>query len=560
MKCFKSITISLFLIVILISTALAAPTYKDMPTSHWAYSAVSSIADKQLMVGDAAGNFRPDALMDKFETTKILAKAAGFKYTGLTDEEQTYYNKAYEKNKAFIAKYSSTYTKWNSTTDREIAFLLEQEILTAEDLNQFIVNDQDSNERLRALSKEEAAVFLVRLINKKTEALNSNSTFKFSDDSNINLAYKPYIYYLKELNIITGDQNNNYNPRSAVTRAMFAVMLDKSLKYYDKNQMQPVVTKPTTESVIKLETIAGTVDTIFPQLSGIQIISPNGEKNIYKVASMVTVYIDNFLKTTEDLKPGMSVIGIVIDNQITDLKAQTVQEPKEPVEPITVEGYVTNTSKTDKGRTITIELRNLTTRGEIISQNRTFNLKPDAEIKRGDKEVSFDTISSKDAVVATVVSEDAVSLLLEDKELAIENGIIVSKHLNADIPNVVVKTESGKEYELLLTSNSVITRFGVLINKFTELRIGDSVNVTTSYNEIKTLYAHGSISNVEGIVEEIFISKERCFIKISMQNNISKVFDIYNTQLKEVYDLRIGKKVSLRLQSQEVETIKIYND
>ncbi len=552
MRYIKILTFTLILVALSITTVFAAPTYKDVTSSHWAYSAIVSMADKQYMVGDAAGNFRPDALLDKFETCKILSRIAGYKYTGATEEEQTYYNRAYEKNKAFINKYASLYTRWNSAADKEIAFLLEQEILTAEDLNQFVVKDQSDSERLRALSKEEAAVFIIRLIKKKTEALNFNSSFKFKDDSAMNLIYKPYIYYLKELNIVTGDNNNNYNPRSAVTRAMFAVMLDKSLKYYVKPSTKPVE-KPN--DLIKLQTISGTIDNIYPQLKGIQIVTPDGEKKIYKLSSMVSVYIDNFLKTVDDLQEGMDIIGIVISDEITDIKAQTKAAQK-PIEPQTFEGYVVSTDKDGDVNTITIELRNLNPRGEIISQNRTYSLKADTEIKRGKNNVEFSTITSREIVTATVVGDEAVSLILEERDLEIKNGIVLDKRLDEETPVFVVKNPEGKEFELQFMPESIATRFGVITTDLNQIRIGDLVNIKANYNQIVTIYAQGSLTTIEGTVEEIFISKERSYIRLAMANNVVKKYEILSKNV-DIYSLRLGAKVSVKLQSQEVESVKV---
>ncbi len=552
MRCIKAIVLTLILsVTISVTTVFAAPTYKDVTSSHWAYSSIVSMADKQYMVGDAAGNFKPDALLDKFETSKILARIAGYKYSGATEAETTYINRAYEKNKAFINKYASAYTRWNSATDKEIAFLLEQEILTAEDLNQFVVKDQSNSERLRALSKEEAAVFVIRLIKKKTEALNSNSTFKFKDDSAINLIYKPYIYYLKELNIITGDNNNNYNPRSAVTRAMFAVMLDKSLKHYEK----PATTKPVAkpDDLIKLQTISGTIDVFYPQLKGIQITGPEGEKKIYKLSSMVSVYVDNFLKTVEDLQEGMNIIGIVIGDEITDIKAQTKVAPQKPQ---TIEGYVVSTDTKDDVNSITIELRNLNPRGEIISQNKTYSLKNDTQIKRGANKIEFSTIASREIVVATVVGDEAISLVLEEKELIIKNGIVLDKRLDQETPVFVVKNSQGKEFELNFKPESIATRFGVITTDLKEIRIGDTVNITANYNDIVTIYAQGSLTTIEGTVEEIYISKERSYIRLAMANNVVKKYDILSDAV-DIYSLRIGAKVSVKLQSQEVESVKV---
>ncbi|MDR2648909.1 MAG: S-layer homology domain-containing protein, partial [Clostridiales bacterium] len=151
------------LVPVFSSVVYGGVKYKDVPENYWAFREIFDISDKGLIVGDASGNFRPEAPIDKFETTRILAKSIGYKYTNVTSEDRAYYKRAYDKNKSVITQYAKPYATWKSAYDYEISFLLEKEIYTVEDLSLFIVKDANGVQQYRALSLQEAAVYLVKL-------------------------------------------------------------------------------------------------------------------------------------------------------------------------------------------------------------------------------------------------------------------------------------------------------------------------------------------------------------------------------------------------------------
>ena len=149
-----------------------AMNFKDVNQNFWAYEYINNVAEKGLITADAAGYFKPNDNINKFETAKIFAKTAGYKYNNLTGEEKSFYDNAYEKNKYLLESQAKKYAKWQKVADKEIAFLLEKNIFTPGDLEKFIVKDNKKNEKLRALSKEEAAVYLTRILEEDVNKYN----------------------------------------------------------------------------------------------------------------------------------------------------------------------------------------------------------------------------------------------------------------------------------------------------------------------------------------------------------------------------------------------------
>ena len=69
-------------------------SYPDLPSSHWAYEAVTFLTDKQIVVGYPDGLYRPDQKVTRGEFATMVIKALGI----------------YEKDICF---YASEYTVQN---------------------------------------------------------------------------------------------------------------------------------------------------------------------------------------------------------------------------------------------------------------------------------------------------------------------------------------------------------------------------------------------------------------------------------------------------------------
>ena len=123
------------------SSNVYAMNFKDVSQTFWAYKYIDDVATKGLITADATGYFKPNANIDKFETAKILAKVAGYKYTDLTDDEKTFCDNAYNKYKSLLNSYAKKYSKWINISDREISYLLEKNIFTESDLDKFIIKE-----------------------------------------------------------------------------------------------------------------------------------------------------------------------------------------------------------------------------------------------------------------------------------------------------------------------------------------------------------------------------------------------------------------------------------
>ena len=538
----------------------ASPVFRDVPTTHWAHSFISIVADRGLMLGDITANFRPDEMLDKFETSRILARSAGFKYENISPQEQEFYDACYEKNRTLLNQFRTRFTRWDSSANREIAFLLEKEILTPADLNQFVIIGTNNAEQIRALSRSEAAVFITRLIRRTAQALAYTSSNPFRDDAAIPAAAKPHVYYLRSINAISGDANGNFNPNGVVTRAAMATLLARVIDIIDTPA--PASAGANT-GVSMVSTVTGTIEAYYVNLNAVQILTGAGERRIYRISSGGSVHIDGFLRKGNDLREGMVVIAVLNNDEIVDIRAQsaTRQPDAAPssgtaVQYNEIDGTVYAFDQDGAERTIQIEIKTVNPRNNaIVTDIRSFTLAQGCVITRADEEIQFGDIVRGDIVTAKVSGNVAHELKLEEHVLILKDARLVEKRFNEETlqASYVVADTKGREYELRVTPTTTISRRSIGTTTWDSLRVGDVLNLTAEYGTLKDIVAYGVISTVDGWVHSINIGTFQSFITLrDSRGEIKKYYVIPDTA--DIYSFRIGNRMRLRLDSKEIST------
>jgi S-layer homology domain. len=528
----------------LFSNSVLAMNFKDVSQTFWGYQYINDVAQKGLITADAAGYFKPNNNINKFDSAKILAKAAGYKYTDITSDENEFYNNAYNKYKSLLSDYAKKYSKWTNISDREIAYLLEKNIFTQSDLDKFIVKDT-SSEKLRALSKEEAAMYLVKLIDTLVQ-VNSSDTTIFADDSLISESYKPYVACLCKNGIITGDDNNKFNPKSAVTKTTFSVMLSKTLKFIEDNKVQ------------RIESISGTIDKIYTGIGAVQIISSSGSKNVYKISSDASIIIDGSNKTLSDLKENMAITANLNNSVIISIKAENYS-PEPDLDPDiklkNISGIVESTSL-DSPKTISIKIQMLNPSGGVITQVLKYVLADNCKINRSDSPISLSDISNGEIVKIGYDDEKAYSITIEEKNKRII-GTLLEKKYNSDSAYLVIEDSNKEKYELKITSDTTINRKNDGRISWNDLKIGDKITASAEYSNLTDVYAEGESATKEGWVEEVKISKDgSAIVKIRNEDNLIKEYYVSAGKV-DVYSIHVNNKVKINIDSDEINSLVV---
>ena len=573
--------LALVIAVIMASAPLSvsAAAFKDVPSGHWAYAAINRVSELKFMSGDLSGNFKPDNMIDKFETVRILAAMAGYKTTGATAAESESYTNAYNKHIGFINLYVNKFSQWNSNVNKEIAFLLEKGILVGDDLNQFvvIVNNKES---LRALSREEAAVFLVRLMN-RVSSVSTSYTNPFADDSTISASAKPYVYYLRSIGVMSADSKNNFNPRTAVLRSVMAAMIDKTWTVLYPNAVTPTPTPAPTATPspgTAYTSVSGTISKIYADFRAIQVSSTDAASNnkILPVKTNATITVNGANALFANLVEGMSFTGLSLNGELTSVLAVTTGSASPTPTPVPTDApggtgeiptagttILEGTVSSATSASIGILVRMLSPRGDIYTEVRTFNIPSACPITRSGKTVTTASIVKNDLVKATITNGILTKLELQEKDRKF-SGEIVGKRVNVtntgSIPIISVKDSAGNISELVVNEKSYINRRTLGTTTWHNLRVGDTVDITAEYDQLLTMYAYGTYTTVEGTVREIRISAEGCEVTVADASNVLTTYPIVEGGGVDYYRFRVGTKIRIYLDSKEISDFTVVQD
>jgi len=194
------------------SPSIGGTTTSTPPTSstsltdianHWAYDAIVALEAKGIISGTTDGKFEPDLAATRAELAKMVATA--FDYT---------------TSKISSGFSDITSSDWYSTY---VNALSENKIISGMTDSIFSPNT--------AITREQLATIVYRILEDKGVTLApSSTTTLFADDSSISSWAKEAVYTLKANGIISGEENNLFNPQSFATKAEVASMIQRILK------------------------------------------------------------------------------------------------------------------------------------------------------------------------------------------------------------------------------------------------------------------------------------------------------------------------------------------
>ncbi|MCL1995574.1 MAG: S-layer homology domain-containing protein [Defluviitaleaceae bacterium] len=540
-------------------TAFANQRFVDTPVDHWAHDAIIYMSDSGFMEGNTAGQFMPNAPLDKFETARILARVAGFTHTNPGPAELAAINTAYSNHAPLLASMSRAFTRWNSNANREIAFLLDRGILTPADLNNFILVSS-GQEQLRALSRQEATMFLVRVAGLSQQAAANVPTQLFNDNIAINATTRNYVYFMRDNGVVSADPYGNFLPNAPVSRAVLAVMTYRTMNIEGVN----VPSRPA-------EVVLGTITSLYPTVPAIQIQS-TASSIIYRTAANASIVIDGVAATFGNLVLGMEVSATVEDGQIIALVATQNQNlPQQPPPPpseteaesvgtvppatthtTTLQGHVLEVT----GNTILIEIRFLTPTGAIVTESMMFGTGANLTVIKANNSFPFESIIPGDIVSITVNGGVASRIEVTERERAFFGTLLERiNHLNTI--TYVIEDRDGGLHNLIVTGQTILEREGQGPVNWNQVRIGDTLELNASGPNLVSAFAFGNRGTVEGVVNIIVLRQDLSEIVVTTATTTTTYF--VTGTLDGLGTLQVGDRVRLLLDSLEIESFTILN-
>jgi hypothetical protein len=220
--------ILILIMLLTFSTFLVAPTYgldsrdfPDVPRDHWGILDIDFAAQNGIVNGyvlyDGSKAFMPENSVSKEETMVMIYRALAASNQLKSNEDfSSFYTQEFETNLISL---------W---AQKQIAYFLRYNIITTADLTDFVTADLMP---IKA-SREEAGVWVAKAIDLK---LMPAYTLPFNDLNNISPSNVPYIDFLYRMNIMKGNTEGNFLPKSEIKRVEFAAIANRIYKLKTTN-------------------------------------------------------------------------------------------------------------------------------------------------------------------------------------------------------------------------------------------------------------------------------------------------------------------------------------
>ena len=226
-------------------------SFRDIPSTHWAYGAISEMTAKGLFGGkvvydDSTALFAPDDTMTRAEFTVVVVRAL--------------YKSELDAMPAVSLWWSNAY---------KVA--LDKGILKS--------NELDNGNMDKGMSRQEMALVLVRAAEQKGESASQLvPTSKIADYNTVGTYYRDSVVKAFSMGMLAGtDAKGTYNPQATMNRAQGAAVLNRLVD--SSSRIKVDFSTPSEAPVAGVQTIKeGQISERLPAKEGDIFIKADGTK------------------------------------------------------------------------------------------------------------------------------------------------------------------------------------------------------------------------------------------------------------------------------------------
>lgn len=220
-------TLLLSLCFVFMTTPLmAAMPFWDVKTSDWFYDEVQYVYDRDLFGGTSATTFEPQTKMTRAMFVTVLGRMSGV--------DPSLYNDVYFSD-VVPGSWYAPYVQW----------AYEEGITDGISATEFGVN--------RPVTREQMAKFIIVYSWKQNiDFVRVSPGYSFDDFDEISDWSYYYVYECQEYGLLTGRDDNSFDPRAGSTRAEVATLIQRVCKAADGERIitnYPYSNIPTYDSV-----------------------------------------------------------------------------------------------------------------------------------------------------------------------------------------------------------------------------------------------------------------------------------------------------------------------
>ncbi|MBF8983731.1 S-layer homology domain-containing protein [Lutibacter sp. B2] len=529
----KKISFALVAVVTVMSTisSFAAITFSDVSSSHWAKSYITKMADKKIITGyfdnqTLRATFKPDKSVTYIEAMKMI------------------YNTLKESNKlkatnGLVNKYHSTLTtnKIPTWAQDAVAYGLEYNIIHSDEVKMFVKNEQATYAK-----KVYVAVFIGKALDMRDQ-IDPLPILNFVDAETIVSGAMPYVDLLEKKEIVGGNKQNEFEPKSIINRSVMATMCSKTYDLLMNQSSARTPSKPEVSSNVE-----GTIDYVSTDTKMIVVKDTKGDTKPY---TLKATYIKKDGKYIElsDLKKDDHVKLILNNNgEVQGIEVNKNTIPSDGISPIASDEKIIDYISEDT-KMIVVKDGN--------GDTQVYNLK-NVRIREDEKSRDIDDLHKGDGIKLHFDDEKNLSWIEISTSSTTWIGKIMDISNHGDYYLMTIRNKDNlilkKELKIYDSTEIQCNKKEVSVTRLTE---GEEVQVKFIGNRAMNIYLREEEKIYDGILESSVIFREYPILKIKTNNNEVLEFEI-DEDVKVYRDRHKGDLADLR--EGDIATITVEYD
>lgn len=502
-----------FVLIFSVSVPAWASDYTDLE-GHWAQKYMEDLAGRGYLTGYDNGTMRPDNMITACESLVLLSR-----FYSLSDFQS---DTIYSDYADIVTEKVPSSLSW---AYKYLTVCLAAGIITE--------NELSSMDLTSKIEKEQLSVFLVRTMQLSDKADELSATaLTFNDTDKITESYRGDIAELVSIGIIQGDDDNNFNPQSSVTRAVAATMVSRALGYLKTSDISLTIDAYAdfyqTEGII---TAASS--------SGLEISGFDGFVREYTITSSADVTVNKTKKTLSSTYEGCYALVTVKDGVVSAVSIESDSDAK------WVQGKIYSVYTSTSTNMLYVK--------DLESGTDTkYTVPSNAEISQNDSKAALSALT-KNYFVTLKLENDKVTevrAMNTDSELS---GSITKIGYGTEV-TLKIKDEAGVTYRFLLDISDLPTiKRGDTTISIDRLIVGDEVIVARENCEIASIKVGDNSDKITGELTSITTTAKGTTWILTLDSGTMKTLtvdgsaDVYDEEDKAILlsDIEVGDTVSV---------------